>query len=143
MKQLFEKYFFPLFRIALGGIFIYASLYKIGSPGAFAHQIYNYKILLPWMINPLAITLPWLQLLCGLALVLNRWTVSANALIVAMLVVFQMALASALYRGLNVSCGCFKSGGDAATWLTFARDSSFLIAAIINQVIVLKQHGHR
>ncbi len=121
-----------IFRIGLGILFIAASYYKIVSPGAFAHQIYNYKILPPWTINPLAILLPWVQLLCGVALLTNTFTKGASVLIVMMLAVFQIALASALLRGLNISCGCFKSGGSAATWWTFARDTGLLALAILN-----------
>ena len=46
-----------------------------------------------------------------------------------MLVMFQIALGQALVRGLDVSCGCFESGGEAATWLTFLRDTGFLLMA--------------
>lgn len=119
-------------RIGLGVLFIVASYYKILSPGAFAHQIYNYKIVPPWAINPVAITLPWLQMFCGLALVFRRFDRGAAWIVVLMLVVFQIAVASALIRGLNISCGCFKSGGGAATWWGFARDSFILIAAVVN-----------
>jgi uncharacterized membrane protein YphA (DoxX/SURF4 family) len=118
-----------ILRIALGALFVYASYYKIMSPGAFAHEIYNYKILPPWAINPIAITLPWLQLFCGLALIAGRAVLGASFWIAAMLTVFQIAVASALIRGLNISCGCFESGGDKATWLTFSRDLLLLAAA--------------
>ncbi|MCG3205868.1 MAG: hypothetical protein KCHDKBKB_02591 [Elusimicrobia bacterium] len=128
-----NKFFFVL-RVALGLVFVGASLYKISSPGSFAHQIYNFKMLPVWAINPVAIVLPWLQLFCGLALVFNRWTRGASLLIVLMLLTFQVALASALMRGLNISCGCFKSGGDAATWWTFGRDSLLLLAGVIQLI---------
>ncbi len=116
-------------RVALGAVFIYASYYKIVSPGAFAHEIYNYHILPTWGINPAAIALPWLQLFCGLALILNKGVKGASLWAVVMMGIFQVAMASALARGLNISCGCFKSGGSKATWLTFARDFLILLGA--------------
>ncbi len=121
-------------RVGLAILFIAASYYKIMSPGAFAHQIYNYKILPFAMINPLAIVLPWLQLFCGLALLSNRGVKGASLLLVLMLFTFQIALASALLRGLNISCGCFKSGGNAATWWSFGRDFIFLILAVLQLI---------
>ncbi len=124
-------YGWALLRIILGGIFIAASFYKIMTPGAFAHQIYNYRILPTWAINPLALTLPWLQLFCGLALIFNRFTQGASLLVAFMVGVFQVALASALIRDLNISCGCFKSGGSSATWLTFGRDFLLFVATLI------------
>ncbi len=129
-------------RIGLGALFIGASYYKIMSPGAFAHQIYNYKVLPPWAINPLAITLPWIQLFCGIALVINRGVRGASLLILLMMAVFQIALASALLRGLNISCGCFKSGGEAATWKTFARDFSLFILALFNFIRHSREGGN-
>ena len=125
-------------RVILAGIFIVASLYKIVSPSSFAHQIYNYKLLPSWAINPVALSMPWLQLLCGLAILLNRFEGGAVVLISLMLLTFQAAIASALVRGLNISCGCFKSGGAPATWLTFGRDSMMLIAALFYSWWVLK-----
>jgi len=118
-------------RLGLGVIFVGASYYKIVSPGAFAHQIYNYKILPSWAINPLALSLPWVQLLCGLSLIFNRFTMAGSCLITLMLSVFQAAMASALIRGLNISCGCFKSGGSAATWWTFSRDMLMFVSALL------------
>ena len=118
-------------RVGLGLLFVAASYYKLMSPGAFAHQIYNYKILPLRMINPIAITLPWLQLSCGLALIFNRGTRGASLLLVLMLFVFQVAVASALLRGLNISCGCFRAGGGAATWWSFARDFCLLILSLL------------
>jgi hypothetical protein len=119
-------------------LFIAASYYKLMSPGAFAHQIYNYKILPFWLINPLAIVLPWTQFFCGAALVCNRGVKGASLLLVLMLTVFQVAVASALLRGLNISCGCFKSGGGAATWWSFARDFVLLTAALVQLRMALK-----
>jgi len=123
------KFFWTVLRVLLGAIFIYASLYKIGSPSAFAHQVYNFKLLPVWAINPVALVLPWLQLFCGVHLILNRWPVAASFWILLMMLVFQVAVASALVRGLDISCGCFKSGGSPATWVTFARDMMFLVLA--------------
>lgn len=138
MVKLKSSHFWLVLRIGLGVLFIYASVYKIISPGAFAHQIYNYKILPPGAINPIAITLPWLQLFCGLCLILNRMAAGASFCILAMLIVFQAALASALVRGLNISCGCFKTGGSPATWWTFGRDFLLLGLASLNYVRSLK-----
>lgn len=130
-KKIIWDWFFAVLRIAIGAMFVYASYYKILSPGSFAHQIYNYKILSPWAINPLALTLPWIQLLCGLALIFHRGAVAASILITGMLLVFQGALFSALVRNLNISCGCFNSGGSPATWLTFGRDFLFVVFGLV------------
>lgn len=123
MRNLKAEYFWIFVRLGLGGIFVYASLYKIVSPGSFAHQIANFHMLPSIVINPMAIVMPWLQLLCGLGLIFKRNLMGSSLAIFAMLVVFQIAVASALIRGLDFSCGCFESGGSPATWLIFSRDT--------------------
>ena len=128
-------------RLALAVLFIAASYYKIQAPGAFAHQIYNYKILPVWAINPAAIVLPWLQLFVGVALLFNGFVKGASLWALIMVVLFQAAVASALVRDLNIACGCFKSGGSPATWWTFARDSVFLLLAALQAYRAFKPTG--
>lgn len=118
-------------RVGLGVLFVAASIYKIGMPGAFAHQIYNYKLLPSWAVNPLAIVLPWLQLFCGAALIVNRWVAGASVLVALMMLAFLGALGSALARGLNIACGCFKTGGSPATGWTFLRDLTLTALACL------------
>jgi putative oxidoreductase len=94
--------------IALGLLFIIASLPKIVDPPSFAHMIYNYKII-PWsLINPMALIMPWLELICGLALVLGIWRGAARTIIAGMLLVFILAISINLIRGNPIDCGCFN-----------------------------------
>ena len=59
--------------LIVGGIFIYAGVIKAMDPVAFANNIDNYKIL-PWPLAVrLAFYLPWLEMLCGLALLLRSF----------------------------------------------------------------------
>ena len=55
-------------RIALGLVFIAAALPKIGDPPGFAKAIWAYQLVPGPVLNPMALVLPWLELLCGLAL---------------------------------------------------------------------------
>ena len=94
-------------QLALGAIFIAAALPKIADPPSFAHMIYNYRILPAGLINISALVLPWVEIVCGLALVLGFWRVPARNIIVAMLVVFIAAIAFNLARNNAIDCGCF------------------------------------
>src|SRR5205807_7878482 len=54
--------------LIVAGIFLYAGAIKALDPVQFASDIDNYKIL-PWPISvALAFDLPWLEVLCGIAL---------------------------------------------------------------------------
>ena len=94
-------------QLALGAIFIAAALPKITDPPSFAHMIYNYRILPASLVNISALTMPWIELLAGLALVLGIWKNAARNVIAAMLVTFIIAIAFNLARGNNIDCGCF------------------------------------
>jgi len=83
------------------------------------------------LVALMAAVLPWLELLCGLALLLNRWTPGASLLIVLMNAVFIVAIASAMARGLDISCGCFSTSpsGSRAGLARLLEDLFFLAAA--------------
>jgi len=98
-----------LFRVALGLVFIVASLDKVAHPGRFAVSIANYHLVPQAAINLMAITLPWVELLCGALLVLGLWHRAGLLLVLAMLGVFITAITIALQRDLDISCGCFTT----------------------------------
>jgi putative oxidoreductase len=94
-------------QIALGLLFVVASLPKLADPPSFAHMIYNYRILPGGLVNLLALVLPWVELLAGVALLLGLWTRASAALIGLLLVVFIAAISFNLLRGNAIDCGCF------------------------------------
>jgi len=96
-----------LCRIAIGLVMIAAALGKIGDPAAFATQIHHYRLIPVGVENLLAILLPWVELLAGLALVLGVRARSGAWLSAAMMAVFTLAVSAAVARGLDIECGCF------------------------------------
>lgn len=118
-----------LCRLALGGIFIYASLDKIAHPRAFAGIVANYAILPDWLVTLPALALPWLELLAGLLLVAGIWTRSAAALLSLLLLAFILALAINALRGIDMSCGCFSTSvaDKENAWVLVFRDLLILL----------------
>jgi uncharacterized membrane protein YphA (DoxX/SURF4 family) len=106
-KPLVRPWAFALIRIVLGALFVAAALPKITDPPSFAHMIYNYQLLPDFLLNAMALVLPWLELLCGLALVLGIWKQTAAGIVLAMLFVFVAALGINVLRDNAVNCGCF------------------------------------
>jgi len=97
-----------VFRWILGLIFIYASIHKIADPIAFSETIYNYQIMPDMLVNFFAIWLPWLELFAGFSLIIGIW-IKGGALIISILsTAFAIAVGSAIFRGLDISCGCFS-----------------------------------
>jgi uncharacterized membrane protein YphA (DoxX/SURF4 family) len=106
-RNRFLEYFLLLARIFLAFIFIYAGTDKISDPAGFSQAIQNYKLFPVEMINIFAITIPWIELICGLLLLLGI-SVRENSLIISsLLFVFTLAVAISMIRGLNFDCGCF------------------------------------
>ena len=108
-KILGNKYLVFAIRLIAGAIFIYASIDKITHPEQFARIVYNYKILPGFAINLFAITLPWLEMICGLFLILGIMTRSSALIIFFLTLMFIIALSVNLARGVDLSCGCFTT----------------------------------
>lgn len=127
--------FLLILRLILGGVFAYASFDKILHPYDFAEVLYNYQILPDALINITAILLPWLELSLGLFLILGRFLRGAVFTANALLVVFFVALAFNLARGLDIECGCFTAslgsspGGSMILYLV--RDAFFLGTGLV------------
>jgi uncharacterized membrane protein YphA (DoxX/SURF4 family) len=121
-----------LARVAFGLLFVLASLDKIAHPDAFARIVYNYQILPEVLVNPLAVLLPWLELVCGAALTLGVLPRGAAAILCGLLAVFLGAFLFNLHRGLDVYCGCFSTtparGGPTGLYL--ARDAAMLVLGL-------------
>jgi putative oxidoreductase len=97
-----------LIRIFLGGLFVVAGVDKIMDTQAFANSILLYKVVGPTLAMWTATLLPSLELLCGLSLLIGLYPRGCAILMSIMLIVFTLLIASALLRGLDISCGCFS-----------------------------------
>jgi uncharacterized membrane protein YphA (DoxX/SURF4 family) len=108
---------FTLVAVIIGALFVYAGAVKVLDPIGFAGDIENYKTL-PWPIGVrLAFYLPWLEILCGLALITRCLFRGGVFILTILMSVFIIATIVAKARGLDISCGCF---GHATKSLTFA-----------------------
>jgi uncharacterized membrane protein YphA (DoxX/SURF4 family) len=116
-----------LFRVILGGIFVYAAAGKILYPGDFAEAIGNYRIVPVKLTNLVAITLPWTELFAGLLLLNGFRTQSSNLVLFLCLCIFTFGVISAMVRGLDIYCGCF-SESSRRVGLIFLTEEAALLA---------------
>jgi putative oxidoreductase len=118
-------------RVILGVIFLVAGSAKIGHATFFAAQIAGFRILPSVVIAPMALILPYLEVMLGGYLVLGLFTRAAAWIAAAMLLAFDLAIASAVVRGMAVNCGCFgPTDQTVTTWAEVARDAVFVLLAI-------------
>lgn len=129
-STLTSRYLALAFRLYLGGLFIYASMYKINYAGEFAEAIAAYQLVPYWAVNLLALVMPWTELICGVLLVAGIKSKSAVAVIAGMLALFAIATFLTLIRGIPIGCGCFSSVEEPMNWLTVLRDLTWLAMSV-------------
>tara|TARA_Y100001968_G_C19418544_1_gene750415 strand:+ start:650 stop:1108 length:459 start_codon:yes stop_codon:yes gene_type:complete len=104
-----------IFRIILGVVFIYASYDKIVDPASFSDNIHNFHVTPIYVENLAALIIPWLELIVGVFLILGVFLEGSISLTISMLIFFIVILSQAVFRGIDVHCGCFKSEADLGT----------------------------
>ncbi|MBN2455248.1 MAG: hypothetical protein JXB29_01720 [Sedimentisphaerales bacterium] len=130
-------------RIGLGCLFLWSSLPKIRQPYDFLSSVYNYELVGPKLGMLIAMTLPWLELLVGICLVGGIFVTGALLASIGMAAMFAFILASALYRGLEISCGCFgPANPEPIGYFTFLRTLAlFLIATSLYWISSIKKYA--
>ncbi len=128
-------------QFVLAAFFAVAGFFKISDPPGFAHEIHNYALLPGAAVNALALVLPWLEVVAGIALFLGIARRSAARVLGILLLVFIVALSINLARGRPVDCGCFgtakvqKTDADRLNDMKLAilRDAGLLL--LVGQVL--------
>jgi len=125
------RFVWRIVEFIAGGLFIYAGVLKALDPISFAIDIDNYKML-PWFVGVrFAFYLPWLEILCGAAVITRKLYVGGLSILAGLTFVFIIASIVAKARGLDITCGCF---GHASKYLNFAGHLALdfaLLAALI------------
>jgi uncharacterized membrane protein YphA (DoxX/SURF4 family) len=118
-------------RGVLGAIFVVAGASKVGHAAEFAQQIAAFRLLPQPVIAPMALLLPFLEILLGGYLVIGLFTRIAAWSAALLLLVFDAAIASAVVRGMTLNCGCFGTHDSTVTsWAEVARDAIFVLLAV-------------
>lgn len=127
-----------LIRWALAGIFIYAGMAKALHLQSFATSIARFQIVPEVVIHPMALGLPLLEILCGIALLVGQWKRQAAFSVVTLCAVFLVALISASLRGITIECTCFGAPTPEPIWRAILRDLVFLVMALVTYAKALQ-----
>jgi uncharacterized membrane protein YphA (DoxX/SURF4 family) len=106
-KIITNKYFLLTMRILLSLTFIISGIEKISNPEEFAQSIENFRVLPFFSINIFALSLPWLEVLTGILLFFGVKVKENSFVITGMLMVFTLGIILAIFRNLDIDCGCF------------------------------------
>ncbi len=119
-------------RLGIGCLFLWSGLPKIRQPYDFLSSVYNYELVGPNLGVLVAVILPWAELLVGVCLVGGIFVGGALLVSIAMAAMFAFALGSAVYRGLDISCGCFStSNRESISYATLIRACVILLLSIL------------
>jgi putative oxidoreductase len=130
------NWFWRIADFAIGGIFIYAGVLKAMEPIRFAGDIENYHVI-PWALGVrLAFYLPWLEILCGIAVIFRRLYAGGLITLLALTLVFIGATISAKLRGIDITCGCF---GHASDNLGFTAHLVLNLVILIGLVLLMRR----
>ncbi len=129
MNRTLQEMIVLVCRLGVGGIFVFASLDKLQNPAAFATIIHHYRMVPYELLHAFAVFLPVLEIIVGSALILGIQQRGAALITLLLNVVFIAAIATALSRGLDISCGCFNTdGGHGVGTSLIMRDILLLVA---------------
>ena len=121
------RYLLLALRLLLGSVFIYAAYLKLREPWLmFAMQIDAYQLLPQWAVLSVARTLPWAEMVVGLALITGlglRYAAAGATLLTGL---FFGIMTFTFLKGLQIDCGCFGPGETIGP-KTLARDATLLL----------------
>lgn len=132
-KQKIINYLIALTRLYLGVYFILSGLGKINNLEYFANSIENYRIFPIVIINILAVTIPWIELISGSLLLLGIFVRENSIIIATLLFLFTLAVISAVIRNLNIDCGCSGTiDGQKVGFLKIIENVALFIVSLVS-----------
>jgi uncharacterized membrane protein YphA (DoxX/SURF4 family) len=129
-----------LFRVVLGGLFVYAGAVKVLDPLDFAQDIRNYRLVGQSLSFIAALVLPWLEILAGAFLVIGIWKRGAALVVSGLLVFFIVLTLVTMIRGLDVDCGCFGAISRKSGWGVVLEDLGMLALGLGLLLAPRKEH---
>ena len=122
-------------RLVTGGVWTVAGALKITDPSGSITAVRAYELLPGSLVEPVGVTLPAIELVVGVALVVGAFTRGAAVVSALLFLAFVIGIASVWARGIEIDCGCFGGGGpeqgasSSYPW-EIARDVALLAASV-------------
>ena len=128
IKQILtSEYLALILRFFVGYYFIYTSMDKITNPAQFAVLIENYRFF-PYLAIPLAaVIVPWMELVCGLFLIIGLRTKGAAILIILLLLSFNVIIGANVIVESPITCGCYDTVGEPISWLKIFKNTMWIL----------------
>lgn len=133
MHRKYRDRFVLILTWLVAAVFIFAGVSKIINPASFAWDIDNYRLLPYLLVTLMAIILPWLEVFCGIFLIIRKLKKGAAFTLLVLTFMFIIAISSAVARGLDITCGCFSNTieGTKVGFTRLIEDGILFISIII------------
>jgi uncharacterized membrane protein YphA (DoxX/SURF4 family) len=105
LGMLLSRWPYLLVRLMLAAIFIYAGTLKLVDPKAFARTISHFGLVPELLLPVVAIGLPAVEVLAGIALVMDFR--SGLYSVSGLILLFVVVLGYGVLNELDIDCGCF------------------------------------
>ncbi|VGO21409.1 MauE/DoxX family redox-associated membrane protein [Pontiella sulfatireligans] len=113
-------------------VILLSGYHKIIYPADFALSVYRFHLLPDALVNAASLYFSWLEIGCGICLLLiPKYRVAALWVALVLLMFFTGGIAINLLRGSAFSCGCFSRSPLARPmdWLSVARNIGLILLA--------------
>lgn len=119
-------------RLILAVIFILSGIGKMMDLENSVKAVYNFQIMPDWAIEPLGYGLPFIELLCAIAILFGVLTRLSAAGLGAMSIAFFIGKVIVIFvQGRTIDCGCFGELMNTMASLTIWMDIPMLILCLI------------
>ena len=94
-------------RVLLGGLLLVSGSLKVAHPTDLAASIAGFRLLPATVVGPIALALPYIELLLGAYLIAGLFTRIVATIAAIQFLLYGGAIASAVLRHISAACGCF------------------------------------
>jgi uncharacterized membrane protein YphA (DoxX/SURF4 family) len=117
-------------RVFLGTVFLVAGAEKLGALKTFGKAIAAYDMFPEPLANIAALLFVWAEIVVGILLFAGAAVRGSSLVTSGMLVIFLIAILTAMARGLDIDCGCFPGNPEPVGWKKVLEDIGLLAVAI-------------
>lgn len=122
-----------ILRASVSIVFVYAGVEKAMRPSDFAETIANFHLVSRPIGAAIALYLPYLEIICGIALLTYRFRAGSLLLLLIMSVLFMVVHLSAIWRDIDPKCGCL--GANTSSNLSLLID--VMVIALLGSIHAL------
>lgn len=120
-----------LLRLGLAYLFLRSGIPKVAYPLIFADAVQAYELLSPRLVPSVIVVVPWMEIVAALALLFGVLTEGAAILTGLLSMSFAILVTSAVWKGLDISCGCFTTDISVVQWRHVVFDLVLLAMSIL------------